>query len=566
MNYPGKKVRFFIIGLVGLVIVLIGAFAPSQKQQMKQSIPFPGSCTTFFAKIGNTSLFGNNEDYNNPKTLIWVVPSSGSNYGGVYFGYNLGRPQGGINEKGLAFDGLAIPPYSMNDHPELPDVSKYSTKLWKTIMAKSANINEAIDIAMQYNWANPTPHQVLFADREGNAAVIGPGVDGEISVTRKPAGDGFLVSTNFNLADPEITESCSRYETATEKLSKIQKEDDLTVKEFQKILDSVHMEGDSNNTLYSNIFDLNTGRIYLYYWHQFNEPVILNVDDELANAPPVRHIRELFSEKTVKNAETEFHRYRGEIPLVEEYFLLGWYIFAGLLFLFFIWDVFSMKAPRTHMNLYWVLTLIISGPFGFAGYLFSYRKPYNTHNKNLSHWQQALGAAAIIATGYGACFLAISLFFHFFFPQGSSGISTLLVPFLISLILFRTPLLTILTKEKYFFLVLRAVLTELISTIFALSSIIFIDSVLKTAYPKTATPDNLMFFGMISAFTLASFIVIFPFHLWLSQKGCILWFEGVNSEGEFGKIESGIKILNFKEGWGFLFISIALLVLAVILS
>ncbi len=569
MKYPGTKFRFLYIGMVILVIILT-VFIPSQKQQEKQSnqiiqtVSFPGSCTTFFANLGNTKLFGNNEDYNNPQTLIWVVPSSEDTYGGVYFGYAEGRPQGGINEKGLAFDGLAIPPYAMNDHPELPDVSVYSTKLWKEIMAKSANLNEAIDIAMKYNWADPTPHQVLFADRDGNAAVIGPGIDGEISVTRKPAGDGFLVSTNFNLADPEITESCSRYDTANDRLAKIKKEEDLTVEEFQKILDSVHVEGDSNNTLYSNVFDLNTGMIYLYYWHQFNEVVTLNVEEEVASAPPVRHIRDLFSEKTILKAETEYRRYLGEIPFAEEYYLIGWYVIAGIFLLFFLWDVFSKNAPRTPLNPYWVLTLILSGAFGFAGYWFSYRKPYKSHNENLSRWQRASGAAAISATGYGASFLIMLLFFYFFFPHGSSGIASLLIPFLISLLFFRTPLLRILTRGKYFPLAFRAVLTELISTIFTLSSVIFMDSILKTAYPKTATPDNIMFFGMISALTLASFIVIFPFHLWLARKGYTLWFNGVNSEGEFGRSESEIKILPLKKGWGFLLISIALLVLVVI--
>ena len=570
MNYPGNKVRFYVIGMVILVITLI-AFIPSQTQEKQQpnritqSVSFPGSCTTFFAKIGNTSLFGNNEDYKNPKTLIWVVPSSENRYGGVYLGYAEGRPQGGINEKGLAFDGLAIPPYAMNNHAELPDVSVYSTFLWKRIMAESANVNEAIDIAMEYNWANPTPHQVLFADRDGNAAVIGPGIDGEISVTRKTVGDNFLVATNFNLADPETTGSCWRYETAIDMLTKIQKEEDLTVKAFQKILDSVHVEGDSNNTLYSNVFDLNTGMIYLYYWHQFGEVVTLNVEEEVASAPPVRYIRDLFTEKTITKAETEYRRYTGEIPLVEEYYLIGWYAVAGLLLIFFFWDVFSKKAPRTSLNLYWVLTLILSGAIGFAGYWFSYRKPYNSRNENLSQWQRASGAAAISATGYGASFLIMLLFFHFFFPQGSSGITSLVIPFIVSLLLFRTPLLTILTRGKYFSLALRAVLTEFISTIFALSSVMFIDSILKTAYPKTSTPDNLMFLGMISALMLASFIVIFPFHLWLARKGYTLWFKGVNSEGEFGRSDSEIKILPLKKGWGFLLISVALLVLVVML-
>lgn len=564
MSYPGNKIRKSAIRMVVLIIILI-TFIPSHtKQNIKtQPVSFPGSCTTLFATIGNTLLFGNNEDYNNPQTYIWVVPSSEDSYGGVYFGYAAGRPQGGINEKGLAFDGLAIPPYPMNDHPELPDVSLYSTHLWREIMGKSATIDEAIDIAMQYNWADPTPHQVLFADRGGNAAVIGPGINGEISVTRKSPGDGFLVATNFNLSDPEVTETDWRYDTAANMLANVQLEDDLTVELFQKILDSVHVEGDVNNTLYSNIFDLNTGTVYLYFWHQFSEVITLDVEEEIAKASPVRQIRDLFSERTITKAQNEYRRYIGDIPYAEEYYLVGWYFITGLLLLYFLRDVFSKKVPETRLNLYWALTLIFSNLIGFAVYWFSYRKPYITRNRNLSQWLRACGAAIFSATGYGASFLIMLLFFHFFFPQGSSGITSLLIPFLINLLLFRAPLLSRLTSGKYFLIVLRSILTELISTIFALSSVILVDSLIKIAYPIAAAPDNVLFYGMISAFTIASFFTIFPFHFWLAHNGYTLWFESIEQTGNLPRSVGKIKVLSFKKGWFFLTISIALLALVI---
>lgn len=556
MNSTGHKVYISLIGIVVLVFILI-TFIPAQ------TVTFPGSCTTFFAMLGDTALFGNNEDYNNPNTLVWVVPSSEDSYGGIYLGYIKGRPQGGINEKGLAFDGLAMAAYPMNDHPELPDVSIYSTRLWVEIMSKSANVEEAIAVAKQYNWADPTPHQVLFADKSGDAAVIGPGVDGEIAITRRPAGESFLVATNFNVADPEVAESCERYDTATKMLTKIGNEDDLTVKAFQKILDAVHVEGDRNNTLYSNVFDLNTGTIYLYYWHQYGEVVTLNVEDEIAAGSPVRQIQDLFSEKTVTSAETEFRRYLGEIPLVEEYYLAGWFALTGILLLVFLWDVITKKIPGTWLNLYWGLVVALSGAIGFVGYWLSYRKPHNSRSGQLSQWLKATGAAAISATGYAATFLSILLVFQIFFPQGTSGITSLLIPFVIGLLLFRGPVLTILTRGKYFSVALRAILTELISTLFGLASVIFVDLVLKGAYPKAAVPDNLMFFGMISAYAVASFILIFPFHLWLARKGYTLWIDGFDPEGEILRTESELKTLPFKKGWFFLLTSMAMLVLAV---
>ena len=69
----------------------------------------PESCTIFTSSYGDTVLFGNNEDWINPQTYYWVCPSSGGDYGAVYFGFDNLWPQGGINEKGLAFDVNALP-------------------------------------------------------------------------------------------------------------------------------------------------------------------------------------------------------------------------------------------------------------------------------------------------------------------------------------------------------------------------------------------------------------------------------------------------------------------------
>jgi hypothetical protein len=93
-------------------------------------------------------------------------------------------------------------------------------------------------------------------------------------------------------------------------LDRIEGETDLTVDYFASILDSVHVESGTGNTLYSNVFDLENGLVHLYYWHQFEEVVTLNVAEELAKAPPTTRLRDLFSQETVERADEEFRRYR----------------------------------------------------------------------------------------------------------------------------------------------------------------------------------------------------------------------------------------------------------------
>jgi len=127
-------------------------------------------------------------------------------------------------------------------------------------------------------------YQINFADAKGDAVVISVDKNGELAFTRKKKTDKYFVSTNFNKENPEnaFDYPCRRYNIATTMLERLNKENDLSVDYFKSILDSTHVEGSFNNTLYSNIFDLSNGVIYLYHWHQFNEIVVLKVNEELA--------------------------------------------------------------------------------------------------------------------------------------------------------------------------------------------------------------------------------------------------------------------------------------------
>ncbi len=270
----------------------------------------PGSCTIFAASFGRTVLYGNNEDYRIPQTYYWAEPSGEKTYGGVFLGFDNFFPQGGINEKGLAFDFNALPEAPLNPHNELPDRGDIIKKIYQTC----ATVEEAIALVKKHNWGLSIKWQVLLADATGDAVVISAGADGELAFTRKQKRDGYLVSTNFNRANPKNTYRggypCWRYNKAVEMLEKIKDERDLTVDYFKSILDACHVEGQGGNTLYSNVFDLKNGVIYLYHWHQFYETAVLNVADEITKKKPPTLIKELFSQETVKLAEEEFQSYR----------------------------------------------------------------------------------------------------------------------------------------------------------------------------------------------------------------------------------------------------------------
>jgi len=303
-----KSVRIIVIFVCVLTVSIFGVMLA--RNSSLESALVPGSCTIFAASFGDTALYGNNEDYNNPNTYYWVRPAGENTYGGVYLGFDNFSPQGGINEKGLAFDYNALPEALLNPKPDLPNKGAIMRKIQETC----ATVEEAITLAKKHNWGRSLKWQVLLADATGDAVVFSAGPDGELAFTRKSGGDGYLVSTNFNRANPKNTYKgsypCWRYDKAVEMLEKIEDEEDLTVDYFRSILDAAHVETAVGNTLYSNVFDLKKGIIYLYYWHQFEEVAVLNVAEEIDRKPQLTRIRELFSDETVKRADEEFRNYQ----------------------------------------------------------------------------------------------------------------------------------------------------------------------------------------------------------------------------------------------------------------
>jgi choloylglycine hydrolase len=274
------------------------------------------SCTIFTAKVGEKILFSNNEDMLMEGTYIWLVPNQVINtstgpmdiYGTIFFGFDNnnfigdGYPQGGMNEKGLCWDGNGLPLSSLNPHPELnethPDIH-----LWYEILWTCDTVEDVINYFQTHYLGNLIGCQIHFADRLGNAAVVSGGPDRELAYTRIN-GSNFLISTNFNLAKPSNGwYPCWRYSTAFEMLSKITNEYDLTVKACREVLDAVHVD----YTSYSNIFDLNRRVIYIYQNHNFNEVARLNLNYELKKVsvgrPNVRYCN--FSGGILKSCSIE---------------------------------------------------------------------------------------------------------------------------------------------------------------------------------------------------------------------------------------------------------------------
>jgi len=228
------------------------------------------ACTVFYASQGDTVLAGNNEDWVNPNTKVWFEPAEKGKYGRVFFGFDNFYPQGGMNEKGLFFDVTAAKPVEVAVASEKP---LYKGNLIREkIMPECVTVQEALSLFRRYQAPRKWKWMYIIGDSTGDSAIIGP-----YGIIRKKGN--FQVATNFYQSKVKPGEyPCERYKIAVDMLGKCT---DISVDHFRRILDATHQEGDTSNTLYSNIYDLKKGLIYLYHFHSYQNEVIINLEEEL---------------------------------------------------------------------------------------------------------------------------------------------------------------------------------------------------------------------------------------------------------------------------------------------
>ena len=278
-----RSVKSCIIGLL-----LLAAFMAGTSVQ---------ACSVFVATDGKLVFVGNNEDYIVQDARITFTPGVDGKYGRLVFSFDDDNPplpphfpQGGMNTAGLFYDATATPYVDAVFASDLPIFPL--DKVLDKMLAECATVAEALTLLSRYTLPGVEQGQLVLADRTGDAAIFGVGKDHRPQITRKQAN--FMVVTNFNVTQPELGNyPCYRHALATELL---QKNGAPTIENFRGILSLVHVEGLAS-TIYSNIYDLTNGEMQLYYFHNFESCVKINLQEELKRGSHSMTISSLFPHK-----------------------------------------------------------------------------------------------------------------------------------------------------------------------------------------------------------------------------------------------------------------------------
>jgi len=244
------------------------------------------SCSMFKLTMVGKTMVGNNEDYWNPNSRIWFEHGDVNEYGAVYVGYDNFWPQGGMNQAGLVFDG-----FSMDYLPILDTLGKKSldANFLKDIMKKCAVVEDVKRYFSQYNLHGLETSMFLFIDKTGKYLVV----EGDELII---GNDQSYVLTNFY---PSLIKDEKEIEIPLYHKGKrfLESKKDTSISFCASVMDTMHQERNwGAGTMYTTIYDLKEGAIYLYFFRNYTQVVKFNLNRELEKENHCLVIPELFPE------------------------------------------------------------------------------------------------------------------------------------------------------------------------------------------------------------------------------------------------------------------------------
>lgn len=265
------------------------------------------ACSVCKVTINGRTYFGNNEDNWRLGSMIWFENKTFGKFGAVYVGYGDNFPQGGMNEAGLAFDGLTVYPKVITPDPTKTTETN-PNKFIREIMQNCITVEDVRNYAIKFN--RPINGGVVFfADKFGKYLIMEPD-------TMTIGNDNKYIIANFcpsNTSDKEKL-NFDRYKRGNDFL--LNHTNDTNSNYCLALVDTMHecRNKIGDGTMYSFIADLEEGNFSLYFYHDFKHNKEFNLKTELAKGnhsfemldifPPNTEYKKLVAFKTPQNNGT----------------------------------------------------------------------------------------------------------------------------------------------------------------------------------------------------------------------------------------------------------------------
>jgi len=199
------------------------------------------ACTIFKTTTSERTLVGNTEDWVDANAKVWFLNATPEKHGRVFFGFANGWAQGGMNDQGLFFDGIAG---SAQDWRTVDHRKDYPGNLCEKILEEATTVNDAIAYFEQYNFPSLIVGIYVFVDATGSTAAI------------SYAGDQLKIET-FSTA------SFAKGYRGKNAITLLNASPPIDIQSMAQILKKCQRR-DNYSTQYSNVYDLHSLEFFVY--------------------------------------------------------------------------------------------------------------------------------------------------------------------------------------------------------------------------------------------------------------------------------------------------------------
>lgn len=267
------------------------------------------ACTAFVITREGHTFIGGNEDAWSINPLVRFEQAGQHRYGAIYLAHYNGHPfngmtdQLGMNEAGLTFDGLGISGRPYRRKAGLPMVSVQSAMLH--VMRTCADVQEAaaylrgIDMGLSRS-------MLFLADRNGDHLVVEPD-------TMMLGHDAWYAVGNWPMSscgDPASI-PIPRLQSGRAILAGAGEADRIARDALEGMIACRTRMGEG--TLFSALFSPTSGRVRLWFYHDFAEAISFDLKDELSKGDRTLDMASLFGPRPeferLKSYITPFHQH-----------------------------------------------------------------------------------------------------------------------------------------------------------------------------------------------------------------------------------------------------------------
>lgn len=255
------------------------------------------TCSMYKLTLHGKTVIGCNEDAWRTSPRIWFERAGkngkfGAGFTGSRFdGSNGCAPQSGMNEAGLSFSRLAsfTPRRKVNGNLK-PILNQ--TKFLKEILHACRTVEEVQKFMCQFDRSTFIEDVLIYVDKSGKYLVVEPY---SMQIGTK---DSYVLS-NFC---PSITsqKSALKLDRYRKGVAFLKLKQDTTLAFYRALSDSMHVcrPKIGDGTLLTSIWNLNDGKIHLYFYHDYSHHISFLLKEELQKGDHLLPIESLFSKNT----------------------------------------------------------------------------------------------------------------------------------------------------------------------------------------------------------------------------------------------------------------------------